>query len=663
MSSVSAKWNQTMQLRLHRDLSSWIAPWFKRRNPKCLNYDGRMSVMDFLFGPPLRSDADREERIGPAKGIPIFGLDALSSAAYGPEAALTLLLPLGAAGIAYIFPLSVSIVILLVIVYFSYRQTIEAYPNGGGSYTVATENLGDGAGLLAAAALMIDYVLTAAVGISSGIGALISAVPALQPHTLELCLGVLLVLTVINLRGVREAGGMFMLPTYLFVGSLLGLIAVGIWNVIASGGHPHPVVAPPVMPAPVAAFSAWLILKAFASGCTAMTGVEAVSNGVRAFRDPVAKSAQFTLTLIIAILAVLLLGIAFLVRAYHIGATDPGSVGYQSILSLLIAAVAGRGLFYWVSISSIILVLALSANTAFADFPRLCRVIAQNGYLPYTFSIRGRRLVFSEGIYVLAILAAILLTVFRGVTDRLIPLYAVGAFLAFTLSQTGMVSHWRKSPDPKAKQFMLVNGIGAIATGITVVVVLVAKFVDGAWITVLLIPTLIGLMVAIKRHLQSVANEVAETAPLSAVSICEPLVVIPIDRWNKTTARGLRFALSVSKDIRAVHVLFDDKPDELAESWPRLVQEPARAAGLPAPELVKLSSPFRYILLPIVNYVLDLSAKNADREITVIIPELVEHKWYHYALHNQRAEGLKALLLLKGNERVTTMNIPWYLKE
>ena len=622
-----------------------------------------MSVLDFLFGPPLRSDEDRDERVGPAAGVPIFGLDALSSAAYGPEAALTLLIPLGAAGIAYIFPISISVVILMAIVYFSYRQTIAAYPNGGGSYTVASENLGAGAGLLAAAALMIDYILTAAVGISSGVGALISAIPSLQPHTLELCLSILLLLTVVNLRGVREAGGVFMLPTYLFIVCLLGLIAYGIWSVIASGGHPHSVIAPPAMPAAAAGLSAWLILKAFGSGCTAMTGVEAVSNGVKAFRDPIAKSAQFTLTIIIAILAVLLLGIAFLVRAYHVGATEPGSSGYQSILSLLLAAITGRGWFYWVSISSIVVVLALSANTAFADFPRLCRVISENGYLPYSFSIRGRRLVYSQGVYMLAILAALLLVMFGGVTDRLIPLYAVGAFLAFTLSQTGMVSHWRKSSDPRAKRYMVVNGIGAIATGLTVTVVLVAKFVEGAWITVLLIPTLIALLAAVKRHFGSVASAVTETAPLSTVSIRSPLVIVPIDRWNKISARGLRFAISLSKEIKAVHISSGEGQDDLANSWPRLVEQPARTAGLPVPELVCLSSPFRYILTPIVDYVLDLSAKIPDREIVVIVPELVEHQWYHYLLHNQRAQGLKALLLLKGNQRITTVTIPWYLKE
>lgn len=263
----------------------------------------------------------------------------------------------------------------------------------------------------------------------------------------------------------------------------------------------------------------------------------------------------------------------------------------------------------------------------------------------------------------LTFLAALLLTVFGGVTDRLIPLYAVGAFLAFTLSQTGMVWHWSKSPDPRAKHYMLVNGIGAIATGVTVAVVLVAKFVAGAWITVLLIPSLIAVMVAIKRHFRSVATEITETAPLSTASICEPLVVVPIDRWNKITERGLRFAVSLSKEIKAVHVVFDEQRDDLAESWPRLVEQPARAAGLPVPELVSLNSPFRYVVTPIVDYVLDLSARNADREIAVIVPELVEHKWFHYLLHNQRAQGLKALLLLKGNQHITTMNMPWYLKE
>ena len=332
-----------------------------------------MTVLDLLLGRPLASDESRGEQIGPLVGIPIFGLDALSSAAYGPEAALTLLIPLGAAGIFYIVPISVSIIVLLIIVYFSYCQTIQAYPGGGGSYTVARQNLGVSAGLLAAAALMIDYVLVVAVGISAGVGALVSAVPRLQPWTLFLCLAILAMITLVNLRGVRETGLLFTVPTYLFVGCLLLVILLGIVKTFASGGRPEPVAPLPRLRLAAAVPSLWLLLQAFASGCTAMTGVEAVSNGVKAFRAPVVPTARRTLTIIIAILAIMLPGIAYLVHAYGISATNPGQPGYQSILSMLLGAVVGRGVFYYISIASILLVLALSANTAFADFPRLCR--------------------------------------------------------------------------------------------------------------------------------------------------------------------------------------------------------------------------------------------------------------------------------------------------
>ena len=348
-----------------------------------------MSFLNLLLGKPLANWEEKGERIGPAAGIPIFGLDALSSAAYGPEAALTILIPLGALGVAYIVPISGAIILLLTIVFFSYRQTIDAYPGGGGSYTVAKENIGAGAGLLAAAALLIDYVLTAAVGISAGVGALVSAFPSLLPHTLAMCLGILLVITIVNLRGVKEAGGVFMIPTYLFVGTLLITILIGVFRALLAGGHPIPVVAPPTIPAASAMVGAWLLLKAFASGCTALTGVEAVSNGVMAFREPTSENARKTLTVIIGILIILLAGIAWLVKVYHIAATDPGAPGYQSLLSMLILAVAGKGVFYYVTIGSILLVLALSANTAFADLPRLCRIIALDGYLPRSMANRG----------------------------------------------------------------------------------------------------------------------------------------------------------------------------------------------------------------------------------------------------------------------------------
>ena len=403
---------------------------------------------NLLFGRPLATSEERAEHIGPLAGIPVFGLDALSSAAYGPEAALTLLIPLGLLGVKYIVPVSTAIVILLTIVYFSYRQTIEAYPRGGGSYTVASQNLGEGAGLLAAAALMIDYVLTAAVGISAGVGALISAVPSLQPHTLQLCLAVLALLTIVNMRGVHDTGVVFMIPTYLFTATLLIVIAVGAWHTVQAAGHPHPVTPLPAMPPVTAAVSWWLLLKVFSSGCTAMTGVEAVSNGVMAFREPTRKNAKATLTIIIALLAILLAGIALLCRAYGIAATDPGGAGYESVLSMLTRAVMGHGWFYYLTIASVLLVLALSANTAFADFPRLTRAIALDNYMPHVFLIRGRRLLYSWGIYVLVALTALLLIVFGGVTDRLIPLFAIGAFMAFTLSQAGMVMHWKRKRPP-----------------------------------------------------------------------------------------------------------------------------------------------------------------------------------------------------------------------
>jgi len=622
-----------------------------------------MSFLDILLGRPLATSDERAEQIGTSAGIPIFGLDALSSAAYGPEAALTLLIPLGAAGVAYIVPVSASIIVLLTIVYFSYRQTIAAYPGGGGSYTVATENLGIFPGLLAAAALMLDYVLVVAVGISAGVGALVSAVPSLQPHTLLICLAILVIITIVNLRGVREAGVFFMLPTYLFLGTLLWVILVGTIKTVLAAGHPVPVVAPPVPGSGVvAAASAWLLLQVFSNGCTAMTGVEAVSNGVRAFREPTVRNAQRTLTVIIGLLIVLLAGIAYLVRAYGIAATDPGQPGYQSVLSMLVAAVAGRGLFYDMTIGAVLLILSLSANTAFADFPRLCRAVALNSFLPHSFGVRGRRLVYSQGIVVLAVLAAVLLTVFGGVTDRLIPLFAIGAFLAFTLSQAGMVGHWKRLRGPGAIRSMLVNGLGAVATGITLVVVLVAKFTAGAWVSALLIAGLVTTMLWVRRHYSEVARETRSSSPLEVATLGPPVVIVTIQEWGKIAQRALQFALTLSPDVRAVHVATEDETNALQEEWKNVAEEPVKKAGGTPPKLVTLASPYRLVLRPILDYVLETEKAHPDRQIAVIVPELVEKHWYHYPLHNQRAELLKALLLLHGSDRIVLINVPWYIE-
>ena len=621
-----------------------------------------MAILNFLFGSPLATTDERGERIGPTAGIPIFGLDALSSAAYGPEAALTLLIPLGAAGVAYILPISISIIILLTIVFFSYRQTIETYPGGGGSYTVARANLGVFPGLLAAAALMIDYILVVAVGISAGVGALVSAAPALQPHTLLLCLAILALVTLVNLRGVRETGIVFLVPTYLFVGTLLIAIAIGLVKTLSSGGHPVPVVTLPPAPAAMAAVSVWLLLKAFASGCTAMTGVEAVSNGVKAFREPTAQNARRTLAVIIALLILMLGGIAYLVRAYGIAATNPGASGYQSVLSMLVAAVAGKGIFYYTTIGSILLVLALSANTAFADFPRLCRTISHDGFLPRSFGARGRRLIYSQGVYVLAALAAVLLIVFGGVTDRLIPLFAVGAFLAFTLSQAGMVSHWKRVGGPGALRNMLVNGLGAVATAVTVVVVLVAKFLDGAWITLLLVPGLLAVMIAVRRQYHHVRMSVGCQSPLECNSFQAPLVVVPLDRWNKIGKRALTFALTISPDVTALHIDSGDHTVYLRQEWYGFVDQPVLQLGMAPPRLVVLSSPYRFVITPIVDYVLDLAQKNPSRQIAVVIPEVVERRWYYHMLHNQRGTALKSMLYFKGNGRIIVVNVPWYVE-
>jgi amino acid transporter len=623
-----------------------------------------MNILDLIVGKPILTSDERAEQIGPTQGIPIFGLDALSSAAYGPEAALSLLIPLGLLGVRYIVPISAAIITLLVIVYFSYRQTIAAYPNGGGSYTVARFNLGARTGLLAAAALLADYILTAAVGISAGVGALVSAVPSLLPHTVSLCVGILILITILNLRGVREAGTAFAVPTYLFVGTLLITIVAGLVHVLLSGGHPTPAVPLPPPPPITEAVSYWLLLKVFASGCTALTGVEAVSNGVKAFKEPTVKNAQRTLTVIIFLLAVLLAGISYLVKTYAIAATEPGQPGYQSILSLLTAAVFGKNFFYYLTIGSILVVLSLSANTAFADFPRLCRAIAQNNYLPHAFGYRGRRLVYTYGIVVLAVLCGGVLILFGGVTDRLIPLYAVGAFLAFTLSQAGMVMHWRKKRGPHWLKSALVNGLGALVTGITTGVVLVAKFVEGAWITLLFIPLSIVLFTLVRRHYHSVDVLTTCKLPVDAVGLSQhPIAVITIDRWSNITRQGIEFAARLSPEVIALHVEPNEHSELLQDSWEHYVEQPFRAAGKQPPQLHILPSPYRFVILPILQFILELSRTHPTRSIVVVIPELVEDKWYEYFLHNQRGRLLEWVLLARGNERIFTVSAPWYIRK
>ncbi len=635
-----------------------------------------MSILTLLLGRRLSNAENSGEKITEVEGVPAMGLDALSSAAYGPEAALTILLPLGVAGLTQIVPITVAVLVLLFILCFSYWQTIEAYPSNGGSYTVASDNLGAPAGLLAGTALMVDYTLNVAVGISAGIAALTSAVPSLHPWTLPLCLAVLAVITLLNLRGTQEAGLAFAIPTYLFVVVWIGLLLFGLAKAMA--GHPTPVAKPPPIPAATQAVGLWLILRAFASGCTAMTGVEAVSNAVGAFKAPSVKHAHRTLAGIVILLALLLLAIAMLAQAYAIGAMDQSKPGYQSVLSQLAAALAGRGVVYDVAIGSVLAELCLSANTSFVGFPRLCRLMARDRYLPHGFAMPGRRLVYSLGILFLAVAAGILLVAFGGITDRLIPLFAVGAFLSFTLSQAGMAMHWTKALRTKAlrqtgsshvqlKRF--INGLGATATGIALVIIIVAKFVEGAWITILIIPLLFWLMQSIRQRFDTVQRQLRYGPMQHLAQHRPPAVMLPMEAWNAISAKALHFAMTLSSDVIAVHLSAlegpegDENEHELRRDWERNVVAPARAAELPVPQLLVLRSEYREFLRPLQQIVADMEKRFPDRAIAVLIPEVVKVKWWDYLLYTYRARQLQAALVRESGRRVVVIDVPWRIVE
>ena len=627
-----------------------------------------MGILDRVLGRHLSNTEEHQQKVGPIAGVPLLGLDGLSSSAYGPEAAATVLIPLGLLGAQFVIPITIAIVLLLVVVFLSYQQTIAAYPNGGGSYTVARENLGVFFGLLAAAALILDYILVVAVGISAGVGSLISALPWLQPYTLLLCLATLAIIALINLRGVKESGIAFMLPTYLFVFCLFSTLAVGLWKSYIAGGNP---ISLAHLPKPVESVnsalgggaSLWLLCRAFASGCTAMTGVEAVSNGTKVFREPVVKNAKQTLLIIVAILIVLLLGIAYLARAYGIVATNPGDPGYESIVSQLIAAVMGRGILYYICISSVILVLMLSANTGFADFPRTCQIIARDNFLPHAFAERGRRLVFSYGIIVLTILSALLLIFFSGITDNLIPLFAIGAFLAFTLSQLGMVFHWLKNPGKGSHTALFINASGAVTPAATLLVILVSKFFEGGWITVFLIPLLLAIFYGTQKHYRSVAKQMNCRDSLILDNMMPPIVLVPVRGWSRLTRKAVHFAMLLTPDVYGVHVETESSANSawLDDQWNQFVIDPAKSAGKVTPKLVHLPSPYRRLFGSLIEFIEQLKANNPDRRIAVVIPDLVENRWYHYFLHNQRAALLRAILTLKGDQRIVIITVPWYL--
>ncbi len=625
-----------------------------------------MKITDLLFGRRLASrDAD-QRKIGWVAAVPAMGLDALGSASYGPEAALTVLVPLGAAAPGWSVAVMAPVLLLLGLLYLSYRQTVVAYPNNGGGYTVSRENIGRGASLLAAACLMVDYTLNVAVGISAGVGALTSSLPALQAYTLPLCLAILAVVTIANLRGTPEAGWLFSLPTYLFIASFAGLLAVGLARVIAAGGGaPRPVLPPPPLHGAAGLLTLGLFARAFASGCTAMTGVEAVSNGVGTLRAPVTREAHRTLTVICLALGLLLAGIAVLARFYRIGAMDQSQPGYQSVLSQLAGAIAGRGAVYDIAMASLLAVLCLSANTSFVGFPRLCRIVAADGFLPRAFAVADRRLVFSAGVAVLAAIAGALLAAFGGITDRLIPLFAVGAFGTFTLSQAGMVVHWRRAGARRHAVPLGINAAGAATTATALLVILLAKFADGAWITVVAIPAIVALLRAIRRAYDRAARHLAVDGPFCIDETAPPTVLVAFSERNRMTDAALRFAITLSPDVIAVHLLRLAGPEEeedgaaLRSAWAREVEAPLAARGVSPPRLMLLPARFRQMHEPLLELVAKLDAATPGRAVAVLIPETVKRHWWEHLLHGTRADHLRRMLLRHGDARVQVMIAPW----
>jgi amino acid transporter len=647
-----------------------------------------LSWSKLLIGRPVANREAEGRKLGVLSGLPAMGLDGLGSASYGPEAALTILAATGAAGLGAIGPITWVILALLAILFFSYWQTIEAYPNNGGSYIVAKDNLGTTAGLFAAAALMLDYLLNVAVGISAGVGALTSAIPPLHPYTLWLCLGILVVITVMNLRGTRESGLAWALPTYLFVVSL-GLVLVwGTYKLLASSEQPEPVVAPPHIQQTTEAVTLWLLLRAFASGCTAMTGVEAVSNGVNAFAEPKVRHAHGTLAAIVVILGLLLLGIAHVARGYGVMAMDQTQDDYQSVLSQLTGAVYGRGWFYYVTIGSVLAVLCLSANTSFVDFPRLCHLVAEDGFLPRPFTVPGRRLVYSVGILFLMAGAGGLLIAFSGITDRLIPLFAVGAFLSFTLSQAGMAAHWwrgarpddpagrrpdrtRPQTNPRRSHTKLaINSLGAAATGTALAVILAAKFTEGAWLTVIVIPCTIVFLRLVRRYYDEIDRQVL-TGGDRHITLWHhgpPIVLVPIKRWDRLARKALEYALRLSPDVTALHVIAlegpysEDHESRLRADWQEFVEQPAMRTGLSAPRLALVSSEFRSITAPLLRAIEDAQQHHPGRPITVILPELVDGRWWGYLMHANRERRMRTRLLRHGGPNVVVSSVPWQLR-
>jgi amino acid transporter len=605
-------------------------------------------IKRLLVGSPIPTHLAHHERFSRVTGLAVLSSDPLSSVAYATEEILRVLTIGGVAALSFVTPIGAVIATMLAVVAFSYRQTIHAYPSGGGAYVVAKDNLGRLPSLIAAASLLIDYVLTVSVSIAAGVAAITSAVPEWHLSRVELSLVFVVILTIGNLRGVRESGRLFAAPTYFFIVSILGMLAIGAWRYLA--GDLQPLAAPP-SPMPLgsgglAALSTFTLLTAFSNGCTAMTGVEAVSNGVPAFRPPESRNAASTLVTMAVISITMFMGITLLAHAYGIIPSESETV----ISQMARGTFGGRSLLYYAVQAATMLILVLAANTAYADFPRLASIVARDRFLPRQFMNQGDRLAFSNGIVILSVLAAVLLVAFAGDTHALIPLYMIGVFVSFTLSQAGMVIHWRRLRSSGWRTSATINGIGAVVTAIVLVIVAATKAFEGAWIVLVMIPGLVMVFELTRRHYDQVAEELG----LHGWNRTDPghhVAIVPVGGIQRAVVRALQYARGLSADVRAVYVDIDPSATQvIRDQWEIWGQ------GVP---LVILPSPYRSLMEPLLDYVDQVRGENPAGYVTVILPEFVPKRLWHHLLHNQHALLIKGALLFKPNVVVTS--VPFHL--
>jgi amino acid transporter len=603
-------------------------------------------VKRLILGRPIATFKGHHERLGVLAGLAVLSSDALSSVAYATEEVLRVLIVGGEEALRYGPVIALLIAMLLTVVALSYRQTIFAYPKGGGAYTVAKENLGPWAGLIAAAALLIDYTLTVSVSISAGVSAITSALPDLHVNRVEMGLFFVAILAVGNLRGIKESAKLFGIPVYFFVASMVVLVIAGLARWATGAAMP---VAPdePLATYGTGMLTAFALLTAFANGCTAMTGVEAVSDGVPAFREPESKHAAKTLVLMAILAITMFVGISVL--AYHFTIVPSEK---ETVVSQLARGIfGGRNAFYYTIQAATMMILVLAANTAFADFPRLASIVARDRYMPRQFMNQGDKLAFSNGIIALAAAAAVLIVIFGGDPHLLIPLYMIGVFLSFTLSQTGMFLRWRRLRTPGWHISATINGIGALVTGIVLVIVAITKGVEGAWIVMILIPLLVLLFRETKVHYDNVADQLSLQGMAVDTTPHGHTVIVPIGGVHRAVIEALRYATALSKDVRAVYV--NVNPESLAalkRDWP--------AWGSHV-KLVVLQSPYRSLNEPLLEYIERIETERPDDFITVVLPEFVPRRWWHHLLHNQSALVLKTTLLFK--KRVICTSVPFQL--